>query len=185
MALTQRLDLRQTQALVMTPQLQQAIKLLQLSNVELAAYVDAELEQNPLLERDEARPSPRRAAAESPRRPRPANPEDATPSRPAERRRSWTSRLRDGRPVQTEAVEMWHEGAGSRGRGRQSITPATPMPGRRAAPPRAPDREPARATIARASTRRWRATADLARASARPARGRAARPRRPADRDRT
>jgi RNA polymerase sigma-54 factor len=54
MALSQRLDLRQTQALVMTPQLQQAIKLLQLSNLELSLYVETELEQNPLLERDEA-----------------------------------------------------------------------------------------------------------------------------------
>src|ERR1700733_1266892 len=50
MALTQRLDLRQAQTLVMTPQLQQAIKLLQLSNVELGEYVERELEQNPLLE---------------------------------------------------------------------------------------------------------------------------------------
>lgn len=54
MAITPRLDLRQSQSLVMTPQLQQAIKLLQLSNLELAAYVDRELEQNPLLERAEA-----------------------------------------------------------------------------------------------------------------------------------
>ncbi|WP_119677348.1 RNA polymerase factor sigma-54 [Indioceanicola profundi] len=53
MALQQRLDLRQSQALVMTPQLQQAIKLLQLSNVELSEFVDRELEQNPLLERDD------------------------------------------------------------------------------------------------------------------------------------
>ena len=53
MALTQRLELRQGQALVMTPQLQQAIKLLQLSNLELAAYVEQELERNPLLEREE------------------------------------------------------------------------------------------------------------------------------------
>src|SRR3546814_20159453 len=37
----------------MTPQLQQAIKLLQLSNLELAAEIDRELEQNPLLDRDE------------------------------------------------------------------------------------------------------------------------------------
>jgi RNA polymerase sigma-54 factor len=51
MALTQRLQLRQTQALVMTPQLMQAIKLLQLSNLDLAAYVEAELERNPLLDR--------------------------------------------------------------------------------------------------------------------------------------
>ena len=48
-----RLELRQGQSLVMTPQLQQAIKLLQLSNVELAEYCEAELEKNPLLERDD------------------------------------------------------------------------------------------------------------------------------------
>jgi RNA polymerase sigma-54 factor len=41
----------------MTPQLQQAIKLLQLSNLELAAYVDQELERNPLLERDDSTPA--------------------------------------------------------------------------------------------------------------------------------
>jgi RNA polymerase sigma-54 factor len=51
MALTQRLEMRQSQALVMTPQLMQAIKLLQLSNLDLAAYVEGELEKNPLLER--------------------------------------------------------------------------------------------------------------------------------------
>ena len=50
----QRLEMRQGQSLVMTPQLQQAIKLLQLSNVELAEYCEAELEKNPLLERDDA-----------------------------------------------------------------------------------------------------------------------------------
>ena len=54
MALTQRLELKQGQSLVMTPQLQQAIKLLQLSNLELADYVETELEKNPLLEREEA-----------------------------------------------------------------------------------------------------------------------------------
>jgi len=58
MALSQRLDLRQSQSLVMTPQLQQAIKLLQLSNLELSDFVEQELEQNPLLERDEADPEP-------------------------------------------------------------------------------------------------------------------------------
>ncbi|HVG51793.1 MAG TPA: RNA polymerase sigma-54 factor, partial [Xanthobacteraceae bacterium] len=52
MALSQRLQIRQGQALVMTPQLMQAIKLLQLSNLDLVAYVDAELERNPLLERE-------------------------------------------------------------------------------------------------------------------------------------
>ena len=54
MALGARLELRQGQSLVITPQLQQAIKLLQLSNVELDAYVEGELERNPLLARDEA-----------------------------------------------------------------------------------------------------------------------------------
>jgi RNA polymerase sigma-54 factor len=53
MALTPRLDQRQTQTLVMTPQLQQAIKLLQLSNLELADFVEQALEQNPLLERED------------------------------------------------------------------------------------------------------------------------------------
>ncbi|MDX2289217.1 MAG: RNA polymerase factor sigma-54 [Hyphomicrobiaceae bacterium] len=52
MALTAKLEFRQSQQLVMTPQLQQAIKLLQLSNMELVEYVETELERNPLLERD-------------------------------------------------------------------------------------------------------------------------------------
>jgi len=53
MSVSIRLDLRQSQSLVMTPQLQQAIKLLQLGNLELATYVQQELEQNPFLERQE------------------------------------------------------------------------------------------------------------------------------------
>ncbi len=53
MALSHKLELRQSQSLVMTPQLMQAIKLLQLSNLDLVAYVDSELERNPLLERIE------------------------------------------------------------------------------------------------------------------------------------
>src|SRR5689334_25114797 len=56
MALSQRLEFRQSQALVMTPQLLQAIKLLQLSSLDLAAYVEAELEKNPLLERADPPP---------------------------------------------------------------------------------------------------------------------------------
>jgi RNA polymerase sigma-54 factor len=51
MTITQRLDQRQSQTLVMTPQLQQAIKLLQMSNLELGDFVAQEIEQNPLLER--------------------------------------------------------------------------------------------------------------------------------------
>ena len=94
MALTQRLDLRQSQALVMTPQLQQAIKLLQLSNVELAAYVDGELEQNPLLELDD---SPAEDGAEAP-------PVQAEPAAKSE-------------TDHQEAVDAWHEVAGSEGEG--------------------------------------------------------------------
>ena len=50
MALGPRLDLRQSQSLVMTPQLQQAIKLLALSNLEVEAFIAEEVERNPLLE---------------------------------------------------------------------------------------------------------------------------------------
>ena len=53
MSLKQRLDLRQGQGLVITPQLQQAIKLLTLSNLELEAVIEAEIERNPLLAREE------------------------------------------------------------------------------------------------------------------------------------
>src|SRR5712671_3775030 len=60
-----RLELRQGQSLVMTPQLQQAIKLLQLSNVELAEYCEQELERNPLLERDDGAPDPERERPEA------------------------------------------------------------------------------------------------------------------------
>ncbi len=53
MAMGPRLEFRQTQSLVMTPQLRQAIKLLQFTNLEAVAFVEEELERNPLLERDE------------------------------------------------------------------------------------------------------------------------------------
>ncbi len=53
MALSPRLEIRQGQSLVITPQLQQAIKLLQLSNLELDAFVEGELERNPLLARED------------------------------------------------------------------------------------------------------------------------------------
>ena len=53
MAIGPRLEFRQSQTLVMTPQLRQAIKLLQYSNQEVTAFVEEELERNPLLERDE------------------------------------------------------------------------------------------------------------------------------------
>ena len=51
MSIAPRIQVRQSQQLAMTPQLQQAIKLLKLSNIELAAFVEEQLEKNPLLER--------------------------------------------------------------------------------------------------------------------------------------
>ena len=68
MAITTKLELRQTHSLVMTPQLQQAIKLLQLSNLELETFVEAELERNPLLERadgDDGEPAAEASASPS------------------------------------------------------------------------------------------------------------------------
>ena len=65
MALSTKLELRQGQQLVMTPQLQQAIRLLQLSNIELMQYVETELERNPLLEPDEGVEAPVRAEIET------------------------------------------------------------------------------------------------------------------------
>ncbi|MHA6316112.1 RNA polymerase factor sigma-54 [Altererythrobacter sp. CAU 1778] len=68
MALGPRLDLRQSQSLVMTPQLQQAIKLLALSNLEIETFIGEALESNPLLEAGEQRvedaPEPAADAAE-------------------------------------------------------------------------------------------------------------------------
>jgi RNA polymerase sigma-54 factor len=65
MALSARLELRQGQGLVITPQLQQAIKLLQLSNMELDAFVEGELERNPLLQRDERDSEPDRESQDA------------------------------------------------------------------------------------------------------------------------
>ena len=56
MALGPRLDLRQSQSLVMTPQLQQAIKLLALSNLEVETFIGEALDANPLLEIGEVAP---------------------------------------------------------------------------------------------------------------------------------
>ncbi len=99
---SQRLELRQSQALVMTPQLQQAIKMLQLSNLELSDFIEAEVQQNPLLER---------------REPLPQEAEPAREAAPAE----------DGLPVALpetlsgdftpDASEHWQAAAGAEGDG--------------------------------------------------------------------
>src|SRR5438270_12815452 len=103
MALTQRLDLRQTQALVMTPQLQQAIKLLQMSNLELTTFVEHELEQNPLLEREEGDPESRESGPVAEPTP-PAPPTEAAP-------------LGASEPRLGEDVEAWRDAAGPDGQG--------------------------------------------------------------------
>ncbi len=51
MALTAKLQLRQSQSLVMTPQLMQSIRLLQFTHAELERFIDEEIERNPLIER--------------------------------------------------------------------------------------------------------------------------------------
>ena len=64
MGISQKLDLKQGQQLVMTPQLQQAIKLLQLTNLELTEFVEEQLLENPFLERDERQNAPAREEAQ-------------------------------------------------------------------------------------------------------------------------
>ena len=53
MVVSQRLDLKVAQGVTLTPQLREAIALLQLSNIDLTTYVQAELDQNPFLEKNE------------------------------------------------------------------------------------------------------------------------------------
>jgi RNA polymerase sigma-54 factor len=107
---SQRLELRQSQALVMTPQLQQAIKMLQLSNLELNALVETEIEQNPLLERGE-REGEDRAAAEGE-----AVKEGPTTNGAAEGLPETLAA--DGAP---DAADHWHAAAGDEGDGRIEI----------------------------------------------------------------
>ena len=64
--MSQKFDLKQGQNLVMTPQLQQAIKLLQLNNVEIAEFIEEEIENNPLLEKQETAPEDKTEVQEIP-----------------------------------------------------------------------------------------------------------------------
>jgi RNA polymerase sigma-54 factor len=86
MALEQKLNLRLSQRLVMTPSLQQAIKLLQMSRLELQEVLTQEVVENPVLEEQDEIVEPE-AAAESARQTEdaPAPPDPATP--PAEKER--------------------------------------------------------------------------------------------------
>ncbi|WP_350335284.1 RNA polymerase factor sigma-54 [Coralliovum pocilloporae] len=74
MALSPRLEIRQSQSLVMTPQLMQAIKLLQMSSLDISAYLAEELDRNPLLEMSQTTEEPEEASwadAETPIEPHP------------------------------------------------------------------------------------------------------------------
>jgi RNA polymerase sigma-54 factor len=116
MAIGPRLELRHTQSLVMTPQLRQAIKLLQFSNLEVAAFVEEELERNPLLDRDERpeapseRPAPDQAGRES-AAPSPTGFEDAPlPPDTAELARSERIAAADAEPLDTPDAEPFDPG---------------------------------------------------------------------------
>ena len=93
MALTQRLEFRQSQSLVMTPQLMQAIKLLQLSNLDLSTFVEEELERNPLLERASDGTEPPVAGRADPGAGRIFRPRRSR-FRYRRRRRPWTASMR-------------------------------------------------------------------------------------------
>jgi RNA polymerase sigma-54 factor len=102
MALSTKMEMRQGQSLVMTPQLLQAIKLLQLSHVELQAFVENELERNPLLERDE-RDEEREAAGDGPEAGAETSGDgEDSPGDGGEGGEDWAS---DTLPVTREAVE--------------------------------------------------------------------------------
>ena len=87
MALEQRLSVRMSQRLIMTPSLQQAIKLLQMSKLELVEEIQQELTENPVLEEAlEEGPAAERAESETAPAEVPETPEsaDAEPSNPFE-----------------------------------------------------------------------------------------------------
>ena len=108
MALTQKLEFRQSQSLVMTPQLMQAIKLLQLSNLDLSAFVEEELERNPLLERASDGPEP------------PVAGEPAPPERP-EFADADDSGMAYGEGAESAEVEWMNSDLGSRAEIEQTL----------------------------------------------------------------
>ncbi|MFA7602098.1 MAG: RNA polymerase factor sigma-54 [Novosphingobium sp.] len=101
MALGPRLDLRQTQSLVMTPQLQQAVKLLALSNLEIEAFIGEAIEANPLLEVGESAP----AAAEAVELPEEARRATTLESSPVDRLIG-EGRADDDRPLDIDPAAL-------------------------------------------------------------------------------
>src|ERR1700748_3850627 len=106
MTIAPRLDLRQSQTLVMTPQLRQAIKLLQFSNIEVNAFVDEEMERNPLLERDESPDPPvgERAALDQ------GDPRGGAAPAPADAARADTLPADAGSPLDADHAETFDPG---------------------------------------------------------------------------
>ena len=76
--LTQTLSFKQQQNLVMTPQMQQAVKLLQMNNIELQDFLEEEMVQNPLLEKVETE-SENNETADTPEDSPPDNTNDDSP----------------------------------------------------------------------------------------------------------
>ena len=111
MAIAPRLDLRQSQTLVMTPQLRQAIKLLQFSNIEASSFVEEEMERNPLLERDDSPEPPvgERAALDQ------LEPRTAAVMDSADAARSETLPDDGGSPLDAVHAETYDPGGASDG----------------------------------------------------------------------
>ena len=102
MALGPRLDLRQSQSLVMTPQLQQAIKLLALSNLEIETFIGEALESNPLLDIGDAAPA---AVADLPAGPADEARRTALESSPVDQLIG-EGRAADDRPLDIDAAAL-------------------------------------------------------------------------------
>jgi RNA polymerase sigma-54 factor len=111
MAIAPRLDLRQSQTLVMTPQLRQAIQLLQFSNIEANAFVEQEMERNPLLEHDDSPEPPigERAALDQ------IEPRNAAVMDTADAARSETLPADAGSPLDAEHAETYDPGGAGDG----------------------------------------------------------------------
>jgi RNA polymerase sigma-54 factor len=119
MALTQRFELRPSQSLVMTPQLQQAIKLLQLNHLDLRAYIEAEIQQNPLLEREdnEVRPSSGETADETDAAGEPRDPDPLRLELTGDKANGDPAREQGG----TEESELWDRTLGEQASGERDL----------------------------------------------------------------
>ncbi|MFN7987468.1 MAG: RNA polymerase factor sigma-54 [Thermoanaerobaculia bacterium] len=105
MGLEQKLSLKLSQRLVMTPTLQQAIKLLQMTRLELQDVVNQEIVANPVLEEDEASEAPAAPEPEGPASPREAEEAPDAPERSSD----------GGEGVDAGAPSSWDDSGGPSG----------------------------------------------------------------------